>query len=150
MIFRLEKLRLALPLAVVDRVVRAVKITPLPGAPGIVIGAVNVAGSVLPVLNIRQRLFGVSRPILPSHQFIIAQSAGRRVVLVMDEAAGVTNRRPSDIVDAPGIAQGLEHVRGVVKLEDGLAVIHDLDAFLSVDEATELDRALREEVGHGH
>ncbi|MGC3990724.1 MAG: hypothetical protein QM796_13795 [Chthoniobacteraceae bacterium] len=39
-------------------------------------------------------------------------------------------------MDAPGIAQGLEHVRGVVKLEDGLAVIYDLDAFLSVDEAT--------------
>jgi len=149
-IFRLEELRLALPMAVVERVVRAVKITPLPGAPWIVSGAEDVGGSVLPVFNLRQRLCGRSRDTLLSDQFIIAEANGRRVVLAVDETVGVVNRRAGDLSEVPEMAGGLESTRGVVRLEDGLAVIHDLDAFLSADEAEILQQALSaEEVRHG-
>ena len=50
-VFRLDERRYALPLAVVERVVRAVDVTPLPKAPPMVLGVIDVHGRVLPVLN---------------------------------------------------------------------------------------------------
>jgi purine-binding chemotaxis protein CheW len=36
----------------------------------------------------------------------------------------------------------LEHIQGVVKLDDGLVLIHDLDTFLSLHEVRTLDEAM--------
>src|SRR3990172_5353590 len=47
-VFHLDEQRYALHLACVERTVAAVEVTPLPGAPGIVAGIVNVQGSVVP------------------------------------------------------------------------------------------------------
>lgn len=54
-VFRLDERRYALPLSVVERVIRAVEVTPLPKAPPIVLGAIDVQGRVVPVLNVRRR-----------------------------------------------------------------------------------------------
>ena len=61
----------------------------MPGAPAVVLGAINVAGHVLPVLNIRQRFSLPQRQIDPADQFLIARTARHTVALVIDEALGV-------------------------------------------------------------
>jgi purine-binding chemotaxis protein CheW len=59
--------------------------------------------------------------------------------------------RPATAVTGPGsIAPGIEQIQGVIQLEDGLALIYDLDRFLSLDETQALDEAMRQEVVHGH
>lgn len=144
-VFRLEEQRYALELPVVERVVRAVEVMPLPKAPDIVIGVIDVEGSVLPVLNVRQR-FGLPGKVPSSDdQFLIARTPRRTVVLVIDEAVGVVERLDAEIVPRSGITPGLEHVRGVIRLDDGLALIHDLESFLSLEEEAALDDALSSE-----
>ena len=148
-VFRLDDQRYGLPLAVVERIVRAAELTPLPKAPAIVLGAVDVAGQVLPVLNVRQRFRLPDRDLSPAHQFLIAQTRQRPVVLVIDEAQGVIEAPEAEIVDAAEIAPCLEQISGVVKLTDGLVLIHDLDKFLSLDEGRALDQALNDEAPYG-
>ena len=94
-VFCLDGQRYALPLAAVRRIVRAVEVTPLPGAPAIVLGAIDVEGSVLPVLDIRRRFLLPEREIGPADQFLIASTARRAVALVIDEAHGVIEREQS-------------------------------------------------------
>ena len=148
-VFRLDDQRYGLPLAVVERIVRAAELTPLPKAPAIVLGAVDVAGQVLPVLNVRQRFRLPDRELSPAHSFLIAQTRQRPVVLIIDEAQGVIEAPEAEIVDAAEIAPCLEQISGVVKLTDGLVLIHDLDKFLSLDEERALDHALKEEAPDG-
>ena len=145
-VFRLDERRYALPLAVVERIVRAAEVTTLPNAPDIVVGAIDVAGSVLPVLNIRRRFQLPERELSPADQFLIARTGRRTVVLLVDEAQGVIERPATEIVDSAQIVPGLEQFRGVVKLDDGLVLIHDLEKFLSLDEARALDEAMNQEV----
>lgn len=149
-VFRLDAQRYALALAAVDRIVRAVAVTALPKAPEIVMGLVNVAGRVLPVLNLRRRFGLPEREIDPASQFLIARTSRRTVVLVVDEAEEVTARMDSAVIDASQIVPGLGHVDGVVKLGDGLVLIHDLEKFLSLEEARTLDEAMKQEVPHEH
>lgn len=147
-VFTLDDRRYALPLAAVGRIIPAVEVTPLPHAPATVWGVINVAGEVVPVFNTRRRFQAPERGVVPADQFLLARTARRAVALVVDDVRGVLEVA-DDLVIAAAVVPGVEAVRGVVKLSDGLVLIHDLDRFLSLDEARALDAALAEEVPHG-
>lgn len=142
-VFTLDDGRYALPLPAVDRIIRAVEVTPLPKAPQIVLGVVNVHGRVIPVVNIRQRFRLPEREIDPSDQFIIARTAKRIVALVVDAVAGVREHLERDMVKAEDVLPAMEYVEGVIKLDGGLILVHDLDKFLSLEEEEALDDAVR-------
>jgi purine-binding chemotaxis protein CheW len=133
----------ALRLAAVQRVVRAVEVTPLPKAPVIVLGVINVQGQIIPVFNLRKRFSLEQREIEPSNQFIIATTRTRVVALVVDAVVGVIERIEKEILAPASILSDLEYVEGVTKFADGIVFIHDLGGFLSLDEAKQLDEALK-------
>ena len=142
LLFRLDHQRYALPLATVEHVVQSVEVTPLPHAPTIVLGAINVHGQVLPVLNVRRRFLLSEREVVPTDWFLIAHTARRTVVLVVDQSDGLVERPRTEIIPSSQVAPGLDAFPGVVRLDDGLVLIHDLDQFLSLDEARTLDDAI--------
>ena len=146
-VFTIGGQRVALELAAVERVVRAVEITPLPKAPEIVQGVINVEGRIVPVFNLRRRFGMADRELGPDDQMIVARIPGRRAALVVDEAIGVAAYPAEAVTRAARILPGLEHLEGVVKCEDGLIFIHDLSRFLSVPEDCALGEAMRTEEG---
>ncbi len=148
LVFRLNDRLCALRLSQVDRVIRAVDATPLPHAPAIVLGAVDLQGSVVPLLNIRGRFGFADRPVGMDDQFIVARTARRTVMLAVDEVKDIVQRPADAVVAAERILQPLEHIDGVIQLDDGLALIHDLERFLSIEEERELENALAMEAGH--
>lgn len=148
-VFRVDGQRYALPLSTVERIVRAVEVTLLPNAPAIVLGVINVAGSVLPVLNLRRRFGVLEREIGPADQFVIAHTARRAVALVVDEAQEVIDYPESAVIASGRIIPELEHIRGVVKLDDGLVLIQDLEKCLSLEEERELANAMNPDATHG-
>jgi purine-binding chemotaxis protein CheW len=147
-VFRLDDQRYAVRLDVVERIVRAVAVTPLPHAPAIVLGLMDLAGRVLPVVNLRRRFGLPEREIGPADQFIIARTAARALALVVDAAHEVIAYPETAVIDAGRIVPGLEHVQGVIALEDGLVLIHALDQCLSLDEERDLANALQLEAAH--
>jgi purine-binding chemotaxis protein CheW len=142
LVFTLDEPRFALPLAAVDRVVHAVEVTPLPKAPAIILGVINAQGRVIPVVDMRRRFGLPGREINLDDRFIIARTARRLVALVADEVAGIRELGQRDLVSAAESLPFASHLQGVAKLEDGLVLITDLDAFLSLDEERLLDAAL--------
>jgi len=144
-IFRLDEGRYALPLSNAVRIVRAAEITPLPAAPPNVLGALNVAGDVLPVFNLRRRFGLVERALQPSDHLLVARIEDRTVVLTIDAPLGVIDHPDADLVDAARITSDLAHIRGVLPLQDGLVLIHDLGQFLSPAESRQLDDAMHAE-----
>lgn len=142
LVFRLKDQYFALPLAAVERVLCAVEVTPLPGAPDIVLGAIDMHGSIIPVLNIRRRFHIAQQELSPADYFLIARSARHAVALVIDEALGVIERGHSAFIGSDQMVPGLEQFQGLVTLDDGLVLIHNLEKFLSLDEARTLDDAL--------
>ena len=117
--------------------------TSLPKTPDIVLGIVNVEGQIIPIVNIRKRFRLPERELDLSDVLIIAQIPRRTVALVADNVSGVIEGSEQDITEAKEIFPRMEYVKGVVKLKDGLVLIHDLDKFLSLEEDKELDSALK-------
>jgi purine-binding chemotaxis protein CheW len=140
--FALDEARYAVSLAAVDEVVRMVEIAPLPKAPAIVTGVVNVRGEVVAVVDPRVRFRLPAREIALSDHMLIARTARRRVALAVDAVHGVIECAAGEVVAPHAVAPGLEYVEGIVRMPDGLVYIHDLDKFLALDEEAALQEAM--------
>ncbi|MBM4258508.1 MAG: purine-binding chemotaxis protein CheW [Deltaproteobacteria bacterium] len=138
----LDSQRYALRLGVVERIVRAVEVTPLPHAPEIVQGVVDIEGVVIPVVNVRRRLGLPERPIALNDRFIVIRTRKRPVIVVLDTVQEILEISAEQIMTAEQIVPRSQHLAGVVKLSDGMIFIHDLDQFLSLDEEQSLNHAL--------
>jgi len=97
-VFSLGAQRYALRLSAVQRIVYAVDVTPLPSAPGIVLGVINVEGRIVPVINIRKRFALPDKEIDLNDHLIIATTAKRSVALLTDSVSGVVDVSPDAVV----------------------------------------------------
>jgi purine-binding chemotaxis protein CheW len=142
LLFDLDGVRYALPASDVSEVAPAVTMVPLPQAPPIVEGIINVHGRVVPVLDVRARFRLPPRPLSCTDHLIIARVGPRLVAVRADRALDLVHVDEMQIEEARHIAPGADHVSGVAKLPDGLVLIHDLRTFLQEAEALALDEAL--------
>ncbi len=140
--FTLDEQRYALYLYAVERVVRAVEITNLPKAPAIVAGIINVQGRIIPVVNIRKRFGLPQREMTLGDQLIIARTKSRPIAMIVDTVIGVIEYNEEMLIPADEIVPGTKYIDGVVKLRDGMALIHDLEKFLSLKERRSLEQAM--------
>lgn len=140
--FTLDERRYAVSLSTVETAVRMVEVTPLPKAPQIVIGVINLRGRVVPVLDMRARFGLPKRQPSPVDQLIIARTSRRTVALVVDGVRGVVECPAHQTIAAEEIVPGMKYVTGVIKLEDGMLFIHNLDEFLSLEEEGNLEAAM--------
>lgn len=141
-VFSLDERCYALRLETVEKTTRLVEITPLPTSPEMVIGVINVHGSIVPVLNIRKRFRLPERELRLGDQLIIARTSRRRVALLVDSVSDVVALPPDCLAEPSGILPRLEYVEGVAILDAGMIFIHDLDSFLSLEEEQTLESAL--------
>lgn len=144
-VFSLDERYYALDLSVVERTERMVEVTPLPQAPEIVVGVIDVRGRIVPVLNIRKRFLLPERPAALTDQLLMARTARRTIAFIVDAVLGVMERSEHEIIEPASILPGIEYVKGVVKFADGMIFIHDLDGFLSLEE----ENALESTIGRG-
>jgi purine-binding chemotaxis protein CheW len=142
--FAIGPMRLGVDASTVREVVRAVAIAPLPKAPPIIEGAINYRGIAVAVFDVRQR-FGIPPVSLsPEHHFVIVESGGRTVAIRTDRAVGLVAVSPESLDYGVGALVGNDHASAIATTDDGLLVIHDVARFLSLDEAAQLDAALRD------
>ncbi len=125
-VFQVGDQRYALHLEVVERVVRAVEVSVLAGAPKGVVGVVNVFGRILPVLDPRGPLGVPEKAMAITDQFIISYLPGQAVVLWVDSVDGVIDYPEGEVTQAKEILAGIGGVEGVAKLEQGIVFIEEL------------------------
>ncbi|MGE0356369.1 MAG: chemotaxis protein CheW [Burkholderiales bacterium] len=142
LILRLDGVRLGLPATQVERLLRASWVERLPGAPAAVLGAIDAAGRILPVIDLRHVLGLPTRMTRPSDCFVVAHTGRRTVALLADSGEGIRELDENDVTPVRGVAPGVAQVSGLLRLADGLVLIHDLGALLSLDDERALDAAL--------
>jgi purine-binding chemotaxis protein CheW len=140
-VWTLDAQRYALPLPVVERVVRAVATTPLPDAPVVILGVIDMHAQLMPVVNMRLRLHLPPREVALTDLLVVARGARRELAFFVDAVPGVIDR-PPDTLPTNAVAAGDGCIAGIVRLPDGIVLIHDLDRLLSLDEERTLDVAL--------
>ena len=143
-IFVLEGQQYALPLRDAEHVLPMVAVSPVPRAPEIALGLINFHGKVIPVLDIRHRLGLPPREYGPDAYLLVALTSRRTVALPVDEVLGVREVQAGAVTRPDAVLPGIDQIAGIVTLSKGLLFIHDLNAFLSLDEEKQLAATLQE------
>ena len=127
-----------------QRVVRAAAITPLPQAPEIVLGILDLQGQVIPVINLRKRFRLPERELSCEDQFVVARSGALTLALVVDGTESVMEQTELPVIAPDDILTGMAFLEGVTSTDQGLILIHDLETLLFAAEEELLARALEQ------
>ncbi|MFH0730313.1 MAG: chemotaxis protein CheW [Pseudomonadota bacterium] len=142
LVFAMCDLRCGLPLSNVERILHAVEIKPLPKAPEIVMGLINLKGRIIPVLNLRKFFCLPETGITLNDHIIIAHTTSRPIAILVDNVLGVSEYNEWDILTPEALFPGIECLEGVAKLGDGIIYIYSLDRLLSSQEKSGIERLL--------
>lgn len=150
--FTLDDRVFALPLEVVERVARMVAVTPLPGAPEVVRGVVDIAGEFVPVVDPRRRFDLPMVRILPYQQLVVLRTRRRRLAMQVDGTGEVFEWTgdggdgggggAAEGLSASALWPGLDLVAGVARLGEDMVLLHDPDRFFLPEEEDMLDAAM--------
>ncbi len=141
-VFSLDDQRFGLGIHSVDRIVRAAEITPLPDAPDLVMGVINVEGRIVPVVNARKRMGLPERNVELEDFYIIVRENGRNLALVVDDVTPVTEVPDSELVAREHVLAGSGYVQGVAKDSDGIIMVLVPEKTLSREDKDLLETAM--------
>ena len=145
-VFKLDEHFFALPVGIVERIVRVVNITPMPGSPDHILGVINVKGQPIPVFSMR-KIFGLTdRETQLSDQLIIVRTLKHTVSFVADTVTGVVNRNDRNRIQPGQIFTDLEKiVEGLIFYEDGIILIYDPERLFTLENIGKIDLKLLEQ-----
>lgn len=145
LVFQLGDARYAVHAGLVERAIPAVAVTPLPGAPAVVRGVVDVHGMLRPVYDARVRVGLPPLELRLSDRMLLMSVGGPDgVVVLVDAVENLVRLEEEALKTAEELTAQSTGMNGIARLEDGLAVILDIDHFLTTDEAAALERAMAE------
>ncbi len=137
--FVIDETRYAVAMSDVLEVSARVLLTPIAVPFPHVLGIFGYRESVAVAVDGRKRLGHPSRSSHLDDHFLILRAKKRTVGLVIDRVLGLRSLDPKEFLTPP--IQG-SHVHGLIVLSDGLLLIDDLDAVLSLDEERLVDDAI--------
>ncbi len=119
----------------VQEVLRMTEIAPVPGAPGCVLGIINLRGNVVTVVDARE-LFALSRNDNTDQTRIMIVEINKLIVgLLVDSVAEVVNIQNSDIDSAPSIGNedSSRYIQGVYSKSGEILILVDLNRLMGAD-----------------
>lgn len=141
-VVRCARLRLALPLVCLRKVVPTPRMTPLPDAPDGVCGLINLHGAPLVVFDSAGMTSGAGDQPSLSTQVAIVEANPRPFGLLCDEVVGIHQ------IDAAGwqplrdVLPGVGYLAAAAPGLSDVLVMRDPDRWLSDDKARDLQVAL--------
>ena len=136
---RIDGTQVGFSASAVIEIVRAVAIAPLSGAPGIIEGAINLHGRIVPVVDIRQRLALPALALSPEQYLIALQTSHRLIAVRVDDVEDLIEIDASSLESPASLSPVLQRLQGIAAVPSGALVIHDVDAFLTQAELEALD-----------
>lgn len=115
--FEADSQHFALDVTLVREIVRRLDITPLPNAPELIEGVIELRGGVIPVLDLGRVLGGKRTEPTTSSRIIVLECDGLLLGLCVDAATDVLSIDPATLEDVPELASlaGYDTIRAVVR-----------------------------------
>jgi purine-binding chemotaxis protein CheW len=133
--FRVGSQEFAFDILQVERILRHVTPSPLPGAPAFLEGVVPYEGGAVPVVDLRKR-FELDAPIREETRLMVVDLGDQRVGVLVDEVREVL-RVDSTTISAPGpVVSGLAaaYIAGIVTRPERTIIILNTRKLLSSTE----------------
>ena len=135
--FRLDRQWLGIPVVLIQEVLAGQAVTPVPLAPPQVQGFLNLRGQIVTAVSLRAVLGLPPRVEASPHMNVVVQRDEELFSLIVDEVGDVLEVGDQEVEPTPETLDPLWKTRslGVIRLEQGLLVVLDVDAVLGLEGA---------------
>ena len=136
-IFQLASGSYALDIASVQEIIRLPTLTQVPQALPYVVGITNLRGTIVPVLDLRQRCGLPAAEPTAATRVVVVQLGSHSLGLIVDSVDEVTIIPAGAVEPVAAIVQESRErqlLLGVARLEDRLVLLLDLDKIVAQDE----------------
>jgi purine-binding chemotaxis protein CheW len=135
-VFQLEDELYGVDIHQVRGIEKVLPLTRVPNAPSYVKGVCNLRGSVIPVINLKERLALTQTRDDKNAKIIIINVGKHTVGMTIDGANDVVSINPQDIEPSPSLISGVDaqFIQGVAKISNRLLIILNLERILTVDQ----------------
>jgi purine-binding chemotaxis protein CheW len=112
--------------------------TPIPHAPSDVIGVMNLRGTVIPVIDLANRLGMKSAEPNERSAIVVAEVHGMAMGLVVDRVSDILTIAANLLQPVPKISMssGMRYAEGIIAQPDGMICFLDLEGMFEKTETT--------------
>lgn len=118
--------------------------TPLPNAPAHIKGVINLRGTIVPIIDLRQ-CFGLDAieytPVTVVIVLKVETPKGSRIMgIVVDAVSEVYTISPEEMKAAPDLGDAVDtaYIRGLVDVDNKMVILLEIDRLLAMDELPDL------------
>jgi purine-binding chemotaxis protein CheW len=130
LIWKIDNQFYAVDLSVVDFIFLAAAVTPLPQAPDDVLGALNIHGQIVPVINMRKLLDVAPKEIDIKDHFVLVHLHQRALILWVDRVDRVKLCSEEELLSAHEHLPDLKAVDYVLNEEGKMILLYDLEKLI--------------------
>ncbi len=149
LLFRTGSLRFGFDVDAVDRVIPALEVNPLPGAPASVRGVTVVSEEIVPVIDPTVPFKnGDGNSVDPidrlnlACRFVIVQTQKRAIAVIAEEVDGVQSGSSLRIGEAGSLMERAPELTGISIGRDGLIYVSNLERLISDADEIQLQAAI--------
>lgn len=139
--FRLAQEEYGIEITKVQEIILLGEITRVPQTPEYIKGLINLRSSVIPIVDLRLR-FGLAQEAASDEtRIMVVNVAGKTIGIIVDAVSEVLRISHDQIAPPPPAVAGLgrEYLTGLVRLNNRLLILLDIDKILSQDESAALE-----------
>ena len=147
-IFKVNKQSFAVPVSSVNRIIRAVIITPVPGSPGSVKGVINLHGDTIPVVDFRRKFGFPPKAIELKDKMIVLETSTVKIVFVADEVIDLTELTEKQDFPVEKVIPGMEkEISGLLLFDGEIILIYDIEKIFLEDAEKTIDLLSKKRAG---
>jgi len=123
------------------------KVTPIPNTPEYIKGVINLRGTIVPIIDLRERFQLETKPYGPTTVVIVlkvvTEERDRIMGIVVDAVSEVYNIAEDELKPPPdfGGVLSVEFIKGLATIDEKMIIALDIDHLLNSDELAVIDTA---------
>lgn len=131
-VFNVQAEEYIIPVQSIGSIERMMPITRVPEVPSFVKGVMNLRGIIVPVIDMRERLFFEKTAETDQTRIIIVHTADVSVGLIVESASDVVDVSGNQLEETAEVvgAKQAEYVQGVIHLDEHIYILLDLEKML--------------------
>jgi purine-binding chemotaxis protein CheW len=138
-IFILNNVRYAVDISAVEEVIPLPAITAIARLPSFIRGIINLRGSAIPVIDLKERLGIGKSPYELANDIIIVKTHNKKAGFIVDDTLSITDIPDNILTPPPDIINGVDirYISATARIGSDLMICLNLDNILSLEEKEE-------------
>ena len=129
----------AVPIEIVSEIIGIQDISFVPRLPHFIKGVTNIRGKVVPIIELRARFENPSAEYNDRTCIVIVEHEDINVGFIIDEISDVLTTSKNEMINSePSVDEENEFISGIVRTENGIALLLDVEKTISVEELVDV------------